>query len=73
MSQGSELRERLLREDPRFRHLAQKHREYEERLAVLRAKRFPTDEEKIEEGTLKKRKLALKDEMEEILRGAQTA
>jgi uncharacterized protein YdcH (DUF465 family) len=64
----SETRERLLKDDPNFRRLAQKHQEYDDRLEAIRAKRFPTDEEKLEETRLKKLKLAVKDEMEQILR-----
>lgn len=64
----AETRERLIQTDPQFRRLARKHDEYEERLALIHAKRFPTEEEKTEEATIKKRKLAVKDEMEQILR-----
>jgi len=64
----ADARERLIQEDPQFRRLARKHQEYENRLAELRAKRFPTEEEKVEEVTLKKLKLVVKDEMEQILR-----
>ncbi len=58
----------LIRSDPRFRRLAHKHQEYEERLAAIQAKRFPSEEERMEEATLKKLKLAVKDQMEQILR-----
>ena len=64
----AEARERLIQRDPQFRRLAHKHQEYEERLAELRVKRFPTEEEKLEEAKLKKLKLAVKDQMEQILR-----
>lgn len=64
----SDARERLLRDDPAFRRLAQKHQDFEERLDSLRAKRFLNEEEKNEEVRLKKLKLATKDEMEQILR-----
>jgi uncharacterized protein YdcH (DUF465 family) len=64
----AETRERLIQTDPQFRRLVRKHDEYEERLALIQAKRFPSEEEKTEEATLKKRKLAVKDEMEQILR-----
>ena len=47
--------------------LAQKHRELDERLAVLAGRRFPTTAEQQEEATLKKLKLKVKDEMESIL------
>ncbi len=64
----AETRDRLAREDATFRRLALKHREYDERLAELRGRRFLTDEEKLEEVRLKKLKLSLKDQMETIVR-----
>jgi uncharacterized protein YdcH (DUF465 family) len=47
--------------------LTLKHRELEERLAVLAGRRFPTEPEQLEESTLKKQKLKVKDEIESIL------
>ncbi|HZN54050.1 MAG TPA: DUF465 domain-containing protein [Candidatus Polarisedimenticolaceae bacterium] len=54
--------------DANLERLARKHREYDERLEVLAGIRFPTEEERLEESTLKKLKLKVKDEMESILR-----
>jgi uncharacterized protein YdcH (DUF465 family) len=59
--------ERVSREDPGFRRLQQKHREYDCRLQQLRSQRYLSDEEKLEEVSLKKKKLALKDQMETML------
>ena len=59
--------ERVSREDPGFRRLQQKHREYDRRLQELRSQRYLSDEEKFEEVRLKKMKLALKDQMEAML------
>jgi len=67
----SETRVKLLKDDPHFRKLAEKHQEYDDRLEAIRSKRFLTDDEKTEEVRLKKLKLAVKDEMEQILRRAQ--
>ena len=59
--------ERVSREDPGFRRLQQKHNEYDSRLQELRSQRYLSDEEKLEEVCLKKKKLALKDQMEAML------
>jgi ribosomal-protein-alanine N-acetyltransferase len=68
MDQDDAIRERLAREDEAYRRLAQKHREYDRRLEELRGRRFPSDEEKVEEVRLKKLKLSTKDRMEEMVR-----
>jgi uncharacterized protein YdcH (DUF465 family) len=63
-----ELREHLLQTDPEFRELATLHRQLDDRLRELESKHYLTDSEQIEEVTIKKRKLHLKDRMEDILR-----
>jgi uncharacterized protein YdcH (DUF465 family) len=57
------LKELLLRENADFRRLHEEHQVCEKRLKDLQAKSFLTEEEKLEERELKKRKLALKDRM----------
>ena len=57
------LKEELMSLDPEFRELAREHTRYEERLSELTALPYPSDEEQLEEVTLKKKKLALKDQM----------
>ena len=54
-----------------LQRLSQKHRDLDERLTVLAARRFPTEAEQHEEATLKKLKLKLIDEIEAILAGKQ--
>ena len=57
------LKEELINRDPEFRESAREHHKYEERLSELSALSYPSDEEQLEEITLKKKKLALKDQM----------
>jgi uncharacterized protein YdcH (DUF465 family) len=57
------LKEELINQDPEFRELAREHTRYEERLRELSALAYPSDEEQLEEVTLKKKKLVLKDQM----------
>ena len=62
------LKELLLQTDEEFHELAAKHHELEDRLHELTAKHYLSEPEQVEEVTLKKRKLQLKDRMEDILR-----
>ncbi|HZE64282.1 MAG TPA: DUF465 domain-containing protein [Pyrinomonadaceae bacterium] len=61
------LKEELINRDPEFRELAREHLRYEQRLSELSALAYPSDEEQLEEVTLKKKKLALKDQMYSIM------
>ncbi len=61
------LREQLMKEDPHFRELVQKHQSFEKRLKELASLHFPSEEEQLEETILKKKKLAVKDEIYSIL------
>ena len=51
-----------------FDTLAVQHHQLEDRLHELAAKHYLSEPEQLEEVTLKKRKLQLKDRMEDILR-----
>jgi len=61
------LKEELIRQDSEFRELAKEHGRYEERLHELSALSYPSDEEQLEEVTLKKKKLAIKDQMHSMM------
>jgi phosphatidylserine decarboxylase len=63
-----ELRNRLLQSNDEFRQLATQHQDLDQRLTNLSHKTYLSDSEQIEETQLKKRKLHLKDRMEDILR-----
>ena len=66
--QSQALKELLLQTDEEFHELAAKHHELEDRLHELTAKHYLSEPEQVEQVTLKKRKLQLKDRMEDILR-----
>jgi uncharacterized protein len=67
------LKEELINRDPEFRELAREHTRYEQRLSELSALAYPSEEEQLEEVTLKKKKLALKDQMYSIMMQHQKA
>jgi len=72
-SQPLDLKEELARTDQEFHDLRAKHHELEDRLHELTAKHYLSEPEQLEQATLKKRKLALKDKMEDILRRHRSA
>lgn len=63
-----EVKRRLLQSDEEFRQLATRHHELDERLHNYAERHYLTDPEQVEEITLKKQKLHLKDQMESLLR-----
>ena len=65
------LKEQLMTNDPEFRELAREHGRYEERLSELSALTYPSTEEQLEEVTLKKKKLAIKDQMYSLMLQAE--
>ena len=62
------LRDDLLKQSEEYRRLDAQHHEYESRLNLLLDKPVLSDEEQVEEVTLKKRKLQVKDRMQQIVR-----
>ncbi len=60
------VREQLLASHEEFRRLALEHTQYSHRLESLKEKRYLTDDDKLEEVRLKKLKLLVKDQMENI-------
>lgn len=68
MADSQDLKPLLLETDEEFRQLASKHHELEQRLHELTEKHYLSGTEQVEEVTLKKRKLQLKDKMEVIVR-----
>ena len=65
---AAEVKNLLLQSDQQFRQLAEQHHQLDDRLHQLIEKHYLSETEQVEEVTLKKKKLALKDQMETILR-----
>ena len=63
----------LSTEDPEFRNWIEEHHQCESRLTELAAKSQVTTEEEVEEKTLKKRKLHLKDQMADRIRSYESS
>jgi uncharacterized protein YdcH (DUF465 family) len=67
ISSSNQLKEELIKENPIFRNLVEEHQNYESRLSELSNLTYPNDDEQLEEHVLKKKKLAVKDEMHSIM------
>ena len=65
---AQEVKNFLLQSDQQFRQLAEQHHRLDDRLHQLIEKHYLSATEQFEEVTLKKKKLALKDQMESIVR-----
>ena len=63
-----ELKRKLLQNDEEYRQLATQHHDLDEKIHDLTARHYLSQPEQLEEVTLKKRKLRLKDQMESIVR-----
>ena len=67
-AEAQEVKNLLLHKDPTYRDLAERHHQLDDRLHQFTDRHYLTDSEQVEEVTLKKLKLALKDQMERIAR-----
>jgi uncharacterized protein YdcH (DUF465 family) len=65
---AGDVKNLLLESDDEFKELAARHRDLEQRLRELSHRHYLSEPEKVEETTLKKKKLQLKDRMEDIVR-----
>ncbi len=63
-----ELKRQLLQSDEEYRQLATQHHDLDQKIHDLTARHYLSEPEQITEAQLKKRKLHLKDQMEDILR-----
>ncbi len=62
-----DLKAHLMQTDEEFRRLAAEHTQYHHELEALEAKSHLTPQEEVEEHRLKKLKLNLKDQMNQIM------
>ena len=67
MTTADPVRDELIKVSPDFRDLVQQHQSYEKRLDELSSITYPNDDELVEETTLKKKKLLVKDEIYAIM------
>lgn len=67
-AEAQEVKNLLLHNDPTYRELAERHHELDDKLHQFNDRHYLTDSEQIEEVTIKKLKLALKDQMERMAR-----
>lgn len=67
ISTSDTVKDELIKNNPTFRDLVHQHQNYEQRLRELSGLTYPSDDEQIEESTLKKKKLMIKDAMYEIM------
>ena len=65
---AQDVKHRLLHNNDQYRQLAEQHHQLDNRLHELSDKHYLSPTEQVEEVNLKKRKLALKDRMEAIVR-----
>ncbi len=65
---AQDLKSLLLESDDEFKQLAARHKDLEHRLNELSSRNYLSEPEQVEEVTLKKRKLQIKDRMEDIVR-----
>jgi uncharacterized protein len=63
-----DISQMLYEQNSEYRSLSEQHRSLEHRLEELSSRLYLSDTEKVEEVTLKKKKLALKDRMQELMK-----
>ena len=66
-AESQEVKHFLLQSHDQYRDLAERHHALDDRLHELIEKPHLSESEQVEETTIKKRKLALKDSMERIV------
>lgn len=69
---SEDARRALLASSETFRQLAAHHHELDDRIKALATRTHLTDDEQLQEVSLKKEKLRLKDQMEALVRRQQS-
>ena len=72
-AEAQEAKNFLLQANDQYRQLAERHHELDNRLHQLTERHYLSPDEQLEEVTIKKRKLAVKDEMERMAREYATS
>ena len=67
-AEAQEVKNLLVHSNDTYRQLLERHHELDDRLHQLTERHYLSTTEQVEEVTLKKKKLALKDQMERIAR-----
>ena len=67
IAEAQDVKHFLLQSHDTYRELAERHHALDDRLHELNERYHLSESEQVEEVTLKKRKLALKDRMEQIV------
>lgn len=64
---SEDIKRELMKESQTFRDLVEQHETYEDRLNELANLNYPNEDEQVEEVTVKKKKLNVKDEIYSML------
>ena len=59
-----DVKEYLIQNDQEFRQLVQRHQNYESQLEEFKNRSFLNEQDRVEETIIKKKKLAVKDQMQ---------
>ena len=68
VAEGQEIKNLLLKENDQYRQLSDRHHQLDDRLHELTERHYLSNSEQLEETDIKKRKLAVKDQMEQMAR-----
>ena len=67
MMKEEEIKEHLMSSSVDFRRLAEEHRRYKGKLLELQSRQHMSEQDHLDEVTLKKKKLQLKDQMNSMI------